>query len=387
MNELKNDILFISKEAKERKLIDKEVIDGTIGVLYSEQEELLVYNVIKKQLRKLNDEQTFDYSQIDGGEEYIKLVNQYLFGDYLKDISLHFNIFTIATPGSSGALHLALKDTKEKEIISPNIYWANYNMIFKHTKHTFKCFEMFDKDKFNLKGLEKLLDKNTLNTIIINDPCHNPTGYSLSYSEWKTLFVLSNEYPINYIIDLAYLDYGGANYNKTRRFFELFDYIDEKSSIYLCFSGSKSFCCYGLRIGALIKLDRIKKDNKEFNELARSTWSNCCTAGISLFKNIVGIEKNFNEYKKELKKTINILSLKYQLFIKESNECGLEIFPGKNGFYVLIKSKDVNQDLLNLKNVNIFLTPANNHLRLTIALINLEHIKGLALKIKEVLSA
>ena len=46
---------------------------------------------------------------------------------------------------------------------------------------------------------------------IINDPCHNPTGYSLSDDEWNAVIDVLNELskqgPVILLNDIAYIDF------------------------------------------------------------------------------------------------------------------------------------------------------------------------------------
>jgi aspartate/tyrosine/aromatic aminotransferase len=55
-------------------------------------------------------------------------------------------------------------------------------------KQEYYEYEMFDKNlKFNFKNFSNevtaILKKNKGINIIFNDPCHNPTGYTLSEKE------------------------------------------------------------------------------------------------------------------------------------------------------------------------------------------------------------
>ena len=47
--------------------------------------------------------------------------------------------------------------------------------------------------------------------MIINDPCHNPTGYSLTKEEWKEVVDFLNEcsktHKVVLLNDIAYIDF------------------------------------------------------------------------------------------------------------------------------------------------------------------------------------
>jgi aspartate/methionine/tyrosine aminotransferase len=72
-----------------------------------------------------------------------------------------------------------------QEIIIPDLYWGNYNLIFTHAYHTkFNIFELFDGDGFNLKSFEETVLNSPAGKklILLNFP-NNPTGYTPTVDE------------------------------------------------------------------------------------------------------------------------------------------------------------------------------------------------------------
>lgn len=98
--------------------------------------------------------------------------------------------------------------------------------------------------------------------IIINDPCHNPTGYSLSRKEWSDVIeflnVCSQTHSVVLLNDIAYIDYSYRQ-EKAKEYFEVFDQISDNIVVVIAFSLSKSMTSYGLRCGAALLLAKKKK--------------------------------------------------------------------------------------------------------------------------------
>ena len=142
-------------------------------------------------------------------------------------------------------------------------YWPNYDLIGKENQIKFSSFKLLDSNqKFNLDRLKSILkiEKGDI-SLLINDPCSNPLGYSLSINEWENLLKILNEENIDrkitLIIDLAYIDFTLNDYSSV---FELLEKnLSKNLDVILCYSFSKSFSLYGYRGGMVIGLFSTKK--------------------------------------------------------------------------------------------------------------------------------
>ena len=58
-------------------------------------------------------------------------------------------------------------------------------------------------------------------TLVINDPCHNPTGFCMSDSDYDNLIALLNsfDYPFLLLMDMAYFDFYDYDENLIRKRF------------------------------------------------------------------------------------------------------------------------------------------------------------------------
>src|SRR5690606_16909978 len=98
----------------------------------------------------------------------------------------------VATPGGSGALHHALVNFLEpaQAMLTTNFYWAPYHTLTDETGRGLATFSLFDaKGAFDVAALDRavgdMLAKQGRVLLTLNDPCHNPTGFSMRREEWR----------------------------------------------------------------------------------------------------------------------------------------------------------------------------------------------------------
>lgn len=132
---------------------------------------------------------------------------------------------------------------------------------------------------------------------LLNNPCQNPTGYSLAKEEWETLVFLLSSYRGRSIVAVGYrlsrFRFGGDE----RR--------DRSRALFFKRRGmsfSKTFSFYGLRIGAL----SLFAPNKEQAELtfkkakqgARALWSTADRMAMNVIANLLSHADTKEEMKK-----------------------------------------------------------------------------------------
>ncbi|NMA05640.1 MAG: aminotransferase class I/II-fold pyridoxal phosphate-dependent enzyme, partial [Acholeplasmataceae bacterium] len=311
IDNLKIDILSISKEASLHKEKDKNVINATLGVLLDEKGSFMTIDSVDEALEDVSKIELRKYLAQDGGFLYKENIYNYLFKDKLKEIKKHFNLVSNWSSGGSGALSLAFQ-MHEGVIYIPNISWPEYNQIANNLDKEIKTYPMFDKDNFNLNGIEEILKKEHKNILLIlNDPAHNPTGYTMNKLEYEEFFKIINKYNhVKLLVDIAYIDFSD-------NYFEMLIpmIIKYKINVIFTFSGSKSYLVYGVRMGLLIYFAKTKEEKeaflKETKKITTSTLGSPNSLSILLLNEIVKSKKLYTE-QKALKE---VLRLRSKLFI------------------------------------------------------------------------
>lgn len=368
----------VRKLAEECKLRKEKYIDASIGVLKNNRHKLITYKIIEEIIKDNINNKTSNYSSILGDEEFNKLMCEWIFK---RKLNCYYSSGFMM--GATGSLNFAFnKLCKSKKMIISSPYWPNYDLIGKENQIKFSSFKLLDSNqKFNLDRLKSILkiEKGDI-SLLINDPCSNPLGYSLSINEWENLLKILNEENIDrkitLIIDLAYIDFTLNDYSSV---FELLEKnLSKNLDVILCYSFSKSFSLYGYRGGMVIGLFSTKKDNESFVEslksYIRSTWSSCnnllTTVFIKLLKS--KICKFFMKNRREKNKLI--LKKRISYFNKLASKYDITHFKFSEGFFVFLKVKEVDKVYSYLLNKNIFVIPFEEGIRISIASINKKEI-------------
>ena len=223
--------------------------------------------------------------------------------------------------------------------------------------------------------------------LVINSPCENPLGHAYSMDEWKAIMNKLNglNREVVLLCDIAYIDYA-----RNRDYFTLFNELDDNVLVLLAASCSKAFSFYGQRLGLLVA---VNNDNEfldlYFNlcsRLARATWSNLNNAGMLTIGRVLKEDKE--AYLEELAEAREMLMKRSDLFIRQANDCGLELYTFSDGFFVTLKMKDnesrdkAHQRLLDN---HIYTIKVNKGIRVALCSTPLKIVDGLAYKIKELM--
>jgi aspartate/tyrosine/aromatic aminotransferase len=273
--------------------------------------------------------------------------------------------------------------------------WTNYIQIAKERQCDCLCYDLFDETgSFNLTSFENacLELKKTQGrvVVIINDPCQNPTGYSMSYTDWIGVVQIINSIsrdstPVVLIYDMAYIDYDKRGFEASRNNLRLFEKFNESVLTIMCFSGSKTLGLYGLRVGAEICIAQTKEDADMFltasDFTARGIWSGTSTLGQNI------ITKALTQYKEEFSAELEVarklLIDRANLFINEAKLCNLYHLPYSCGFFVTIPCENPQLAFEELKKKGLYILPIQKAIRLTLSSITLEEVKRAVHIIKE----
>ena len=360
---------------------DPLAINATAGCLYDEEGKLFTYNCVAKADRNISDIERSSYaSSPSGNKEYIDLVC-----DFVLDGKVSANHTAIAASGGTGAIYMAVKTCLKDgdTIIYPEISWGNYRVIANENN-----LEVLTYDVYDLEDLFKKIDMTSGKLfLVINSPCENPLGHAYSMDEWKAIMNKLNglNREVVLLCDIAYIDYA-----RNRDYFTLFNELDDNVLVLLAASCSKAFSFYGQRLGVLVA---VNNDNEfldlYFNlcsRLARATWSNLNNAGMLTIGRVLKEDKE--AYLKELAEAREMLMKRSDLFIRQANDCGLELYTFSDGFFVTLKMKDnesrdkAHQRLLDN---HIYTIKVNKGIRVALCSTPLKIVDGLAYKIKELM--
>lgn len=394
---IEDTVFAVVEKAKEAKLkVGKEnVIDATIGSLYTEDGKIVAFDSVFTNYDTISKEKKAAYAvSFTGNPTYRDQVFTWVKGN--ADLKLEHSV--IATPGGSGAVSLTIKDILDKgqTLILPDIAWGSYTLMASDSGLDYVTYQMFDQDHFNLNSFKetclKVMEKQDKLLIVINDPCHNPTGYSMSQNEWREVITFINEcskkVPCVILDDIAYIDYA-YDLSSNHKYMETFNSISENVMIVVAFSCSKTLTSYGLRCGAAVLLAKDKEKVREveivFEKTARAIWSNVSNSAMDNFTEVTTV--HLPEYMKEKDKYIALLKERSSNFVEEAKEAGLPVYPYHEGFFVTVVME--NNELRNdfhraLMEENIFTVCVNKGIRVAVCSLSVKDSKGLAKRMKSI---
>lgn len=389
VNLAKEDIRLNGKE---------NVVDATIGSLYDEQGQLVALHSVFDHYDKIPHQTKAAYaSSFSGNASFRSQVWNWL----LQGRTLNCAHSVIATPGGSGAVSSTFCNILEENqtVVLPDIAWGSYKLMASQNNLKALTYSMFEQDHFNLTSFKKtclqVLEQQNKLLVVINDPCHNPTGYSLTHQEWEEVIHFLNEcskkVPCVLLNDIAYIDYG-LDTEHTRDYLDCFNQLSDNVLAVVAFSCSKTCTSYGLRCGAAIMIgknaDKVRETEIVYEKTARAMWSNIPNAAMDNFTWVT--TENLTAFMEEKAQYIELLRKRSSRFIQEAQACALPIYPFKEGFFVTIKIED--KALLDrfhdaLIANHIYTVKVNQGIRVGLCSLSVEKTQGLAKRMKTILES
>ena len=395
---IEDTVFAIVKKAKEAKaaLGAEHVIDATIGSLYNEEGSIVAFDSVFTPFNEIKKETKAAYAgSFVGNDSYREQVYNWI----VKPSGNTLAHSVIATPGGTGAVALTLSETLDEgeTVILPEIAWGSYKLMATMNNQSVKTYSLFEGEHFNTNNFKEVC-QSVMSTqdklvVVINDPCHNPTGYSMSLEEWQEVVSFLNEcskqVPVVLLNDIAYIDYA-YDLPHSRDYMKTFDQFTDNVIAVVAFSCSKSLTSYGLRCGAAIILgkteDAVRGVEIVFEKAARAIWSNVANAPMDNFTYVT--TTNYDAYMKEKAYYVDLLKQRSDIFMNEADACKLPYYPYKEGFFVTVKiednkQRDVYHDALMAE--HIYTVKVNKGIRVAVCSLSVDKTKGLAEKMKEIL--
>lgn len=366
-------IFALNKKAQQRKASGEPTINATVGALLEDDGALAVLPSVIETLRSVPAAKIAGYAPIAGDAAFLDAVVK----DLLGSSSLASIAVSVATPGGTGALRHAMSVFSERNqaIVTSNYYWGPYATIADEHERKLVTFAMFASDgKFNADGFAKCLHDTAQAQgrllVFLNDPCHNPTGYSMSDDEWSAvsdaLVAASKKVPTTVLADVAYLAFA----QDQRSFLKYLEPIADHGLLCFAWSGSKGFTLYGQRVGALIACtqDAAQRDAalRALTYACRGTWSNCNASGMDAVRRCLvesSLTAKVNEERNRLR---SLLDARVHAFNHSAAGTKLRYPRYNGGFFVTVFTDDSKLAMSKLEPKGVFVVPGPGSLRVAL---------------------
>jgi aspartate/methionine/tyrosine aminotransferase len=267
----------------------------------------------------------------------------------------------------------------------PDIYWENYNLIFKNGYGAeFDSFPFFSGNGFNLKGFEETISKSNGKKIVFFNFPNNPVGYTVSESEaGKITDIIKNRAEkgdkIVVIVDDAYfgLVYEDGIY-KESLFSNLADLHENVLAVKVDGPTKESYV-WGLRVGFITY--GIKNGNQKIYSALEAKSGGIVRGSVSMCSNlsqslIVDAIKS-SDYDEDKREKYDILKKRYEIVKeifgshKEYSEY-FEPLPFNSGYFMCVKLKNLDAEKVRkilLDNYSTGVIAIENLLRVTFSAI------------------
>ncbi len=371
-----------------------QVVNGTIGALMDDQGKLVVLESVNEVFQQLNPVDYAEYAPIGGLKSFREVVQKAAFGAHAPEGFME----AVATPGGTGSLRNVISNYSSfgDKVLTSDWHWAPYNTIAAEIGRSIDTFTFFDENRgfnaasFAEKTAELLAVQESL-VIILNTPAHNPTGYSLTPTDWDSVIeVLQKQAqagkPIALLIDAAYIDFAGDE-DEYRAFLPKLSALPENVLPIMAYSLSKTYTLYGARCGAMICVAKTKEIADEFKRVcefsSRGSWSNSAKMAQVILSRIYEDPALLRRVDEERAKYRNMLLARGRAFSEEAEKVGLEIVPFDAGFFVSVPCDDPDAVSRKLEEKDVFLVPLKLGIRVSVASVPEDKCRRLPALIKE----
>jgi len=369
-----DEIFALHGLAMERAAKGESILNSTLGTLATEDGQLAVMPSVLETMARLQGPVTAGYAPVAGKPEYLKAVITDVFGDS----PLASQSVAAAVPGGSGAIYQAVVNFLEpgQKFLATNFHWGPYPGIAGNLGRGFEKFDMFTEDgSFNVEALSAAVDRHISTQgrvlVVLNFPCHNPTGYSLDAAEWRAtcdvLRAAGERAPVTVLFDIAYFWFAGED---AKTWVDWVPTLLESTTVLVAWTASKSYCQYGSRTGAIIGLHRDPEEldqmRNAFGYTCRATWSNCNHLGQLAATELITNPKLNARWVAERDALVDLLDQRIVIFNDLAEKAGLRMPRYQNGFFLIVYTSDADRTAAAMRDEGVFVLPIPGAVRVAL---------------------
>jgi aromatic-amino-acid transaminase len=365
-------IFALNKEATQRKAKGESIVNATVGALLDDEGNLAIMPTAARVIHEVRPVEWAAYAPIEGTPDFLRAVIDDLLGTEptLRDCAI-----ATATPGGSGALRLAIANFLEpgQSLLTTSWYWGPYQTLCDESDRKVETFNMFAAAPAGVTGgldieafdaaLGRQLAAQGRALVFLNDPAHNPTGYSMTDDEWRSvverLTARAAQGAVTLLIDCAYFLFAGAR--DPRGFLAHLRPLVGKVALLFAWSASKSFTQYGLRVGALVACVGDPRERamveSALSYSCRGTWSTCNRGGLAAVTRMIVDPKAASACAAERAVLTALLRARVDAFNALARGRGLRYPRYEGGFFVTVFSEGARDKAEAMRAKGVYVVP------------------------------
>jgi aromatic-amino-acid transaminase len=379
-------IFALNREATQRKEKGESIVNATVGALLDDEGRLCVLEAAARAVHEVPAPEWAAYAPIAGSAPFLEAVMDNLLA---SEPRLREAAVAAATPGGTGALRHAIANFLEpgQALLTSSFYWGPYETLADEADRRVETFRMFTREKATATeavASTYVLDTEALDAalarqiqtqgralLFLNDPCHNPTGYSMRRDEWKkvvhSILAYASQAPVTVLVDCAYMEYGATD---PRAFLDELAELARHAILLFAWSASKTYTHYGLRVGALVACVGDERERKAveaaFSYSCRGTWSNCTRGGQAAVQRLLSDVDLARTCDAERGKLKTMLRARVDAFNRLARAKGLLYPRYDGGFFVTVFHEHAFEKAAVMKEAGVFVVPQDGGLRVAL---------------------
>jgi aromatic-amino-acid transaminase len=289
-------------------------------------------------------DQAIAYADIGGRSGYLEASTRYILPGEFAD----GHIARVAVAGLASAIYTTLQVmAKRADVFVPEPYWPHYPGMIDDLEGRYHSFPLLDtRQTFNAEGLAaglREVPRQGTAAIILNTPCHNPTGYSLTRDDWQRLRAVVWEHAeagkrICLVIDTAYVDFYWQRPQSIQEdiIMPLMP-LHEHVTVAIGWTISKTFLAYGQRLGTLLMIASSPPQathlQEEIYRATMATYSQCSTVPQLAIEHLHADAPKLRQLQAEREPVRATLARRNAAFESAIAQTGLVSLPGDGGFF------------------------------------------------------
>jgi isopropylmalate/homocitrate/citramalate synthase/aspartate/tyrosine/aromatic aminotransferase len=370
-------VFTLSREASARSARGQTCVDATLGVLIDDNGMLAVLPALVRAVRSTSPIEWAAYANATGLESF----NEAVVDDCLSGWpTLKQHAVSVATPGATGAIRTAIAVflDRDQACLSSSLCWSTYPIIAQAAQRRLETFDMFRKAdrRFDVAAFEHslcaLITEQGRAVVLLNDPCHNPTGYSMSPSDWAQVAEVLRHHsvraPITVVLDGVYSAFAAEGLNVA---LSALAPLAGQVLIAIAWSASKSFTGYGLRVGALTVVAPSKAERERIRDTIAcqccGTWANCNRGALVAITRLMRDPELRAEAVEDRRVLTDLLARRSALFEAAADEHLLLRPTYKGGFFTSVFVDDPYQVAARLRAGGTYVVPMQGALRIALS--------------------
>jgi len=293
-------------------------------------------------------DQAIAYADIGGRAGYLEASTRYILpGEFAAG-----HVARVAVAGLASAIYTSLQVlSRRADIFVPEPRWPHYPGMVEDLEGRCHGFPLLDADQtFNVEalaaGLQQVPSQGTA-AIVLNTPCHNPSGYSLTRQDFRRVKELVWDHAdagktLRLVIDTAYADYYWQQPHAIQQdiIMPLMP-VHERGTLAIGWTISKTFLAYGQRLGTLLVIASTPAQAEELQRriylAVMATYSQCSTVPQLVIEGLHADPQKLRQIQAEREPIRAMLARRNAAFESALSQTGLTSLPGDGGFFRTIE--------------------------------------------------